>query len=485
MSVPRVESRVGAAVGFLAFVELCSGLLQGYVPVLAGDIGAKYGVSAAGLNWLNAVLLLSAAVSVPVLAKCGDLFGHRRLLRIAVILVLVGSVLVAVAPNYGLFLTGRALQGPFAAFIPLEVALVRGRLSGEAARRGIGYLVSALAFGAIIGSATAGLADAALPSVGWTLAVPALLLAVCAVIVFTLVPAGDPAPKDGPRRIDVAGFAGLSVAIAALLFGLAMAPKAGWTAPAVLLCLGVAVVVGACWVAWELRAAAPAVNLRMVRRAGLGLPFAAALCFGVGIYGAQVANTTFLASSPATAGYGLGLTPAKIGFVTLAMTLGATVFAALCARVARRIGPYVTITAGLALIAVAYMTLVVLHTQVWHFVLAHALVGAGMGLASGTYPALVTELSPAADAGIATGLYNTLRSLGGSIAGAAFAVLLSAFLLPDTGVPSLSGYLTLWAVLAGVLLVGVVFMAVAARRQAPTADRLASPAEQTVSAQAI
>jgi hypothetical protein len=50
-------------------------------------------------------------------------------------------------------------------------------LKGEAARRGIGSLVGAPAFGAIVGSATAGLADAALPSVRWTLAIPALLFA--------------------------------------------------------------------------------------------------------------------------------------------------------------------------------------------------------------------------------------------------------------------------------------------------------------------
>lgn len=193
-------------------------------------------------------------------------------------------------------------------------------------------------------------------------------------------------------------------------------------------------------------------------------------CFGVGIYGAQVANATFLAASPTVAGYGLGLSADRIGLIIMAMTLGSATCAALYARVARRIGLYATIATGLATVAAAYLTLVVLHTEVWQFVLCHAVAGAGMGLAAGAYPALVTELSPASDAGIATGVYNTLRALGGSLAGAVFAVVLSAFVLPDRGVPSLSGYLTLWSVLAAVLLAGAACTAVAGRRRAPDVD---------------
>lgn len=466
------------AVGFLAFCELCSGLLQTYVPVLAANIGAEYRVGAAGLNWLNVVLLLSSALGVPILSKCGDLFGHRRVLRIAVVLVALGSILVAVAPNYGLFLTGRALQGPFAAFLPLEVAIVRGRLTGAATRRGIGYLVGALTLGATIGATTAGSINNWMPSVHWTLAVPAALFAACAVICFTLIPPGAPVQSGagGRASIDIRGFAGLSIALAALLLGLALGPTHGWSTPWVIGLLIAAVLTGALWVRYELLVPAPGIDLRLVASSGLGLPFLAALGFGVGIYGAQVANATFLASDPAVAGYGLGLTSQQIGYVTMALTVSAALFAAWCARAARRLGLHLTIAIGLALIAAGYLLLLPLHTHVWHFVLSQLIAGAGVGFASGAYPALVIEASPASDVGIANGVYNTLRALGGALAGAVFAALLTAMVVPAKGVPSLSGYLLLWTILAALLLASAAIV-LAARRGVRSASRLSLSAE--------
>ena len=466
------------AVGFLAFVEMCSGLLQGYVPVLAANIGALYGVGAADLSWLNVVLLLSSALSVPILSKCGDLFGHRRVLRIAVVLVALGSILVAVAPDYGLFLAGRALQGPFAAFLPLEVAIVRGRVTGAATRRGIGYLVGALTVGGSIGALTAGSINSWMPSVHWTLAVPAALFAVCAVVCFALVPPSAPVQHgaEGRARIDVVGFAGLSIALGALLLGLALGPTHGWSAPWVIGLLIAAVLTGALWVWYELRIPVPAIDLRLVASSGLGLPFLAALCFGVGIYGAQVANSTFLASVPAVAGYGLGLTSLQIGFVTTALTVSAALFAAWCARMARRLGLHIPIAAGLALIAAGYLLLIPLHAHVWQFVASQLIAGSGVGLASGAYPALVIEASPASDVGIANGVYNTLRALGGALAGAVFAALLTAMVVPAKGMPSLSGYLLVWAILALLLLASAAVVLVA-RRGARSPSHLPLAAE--------
>src|SRR4051794_34259365 len=140
------ESAAGTAkiVGFLLVLEFASGLTQGWLSPLLPSILQRYDTTAANLNWVNAVFLLSSAVCVPLMSKLGDLFGHRRLLTVAVASVAAGSVLVAVAPTFGVLLLGRAIQGPLLAFLSLEFAIVRER-AGRQAGRAIGLLVGALA----------------------------------------------------------------------------------------------------------------------------------------------------------------------------------------------------------------------------------------------------------------------------------------------------------------------------------------------------
>src|SRR5215218_7923497 len=100
-------------VGFLVVLEFASGLLQGWLPPLLPGILRQYGTTAADLNWVSAVYLLSSTVCVP---------------------------LVAVAPTFGILLLGRAVQGPLGAFLPLEFAIVREHAE-ERAGRVIGLLV--------------------------------------------------------------------------------------------------------------------------------------------------------------------------------------------------------------------------------------------------------------------------------------------------------------------------------------------------------
>ncbi len=86
-----------------------AGSCANIAPVLP-SIGDEWGVSDSALTWVIAVQLLSAAVSLPAFGRLGDLYGHRRMLRIALVSVAVGSILVVVAPSFAVLLVGRFLQ---------------------------------------------------------------------------------------------------------------------------------------------------------------------------------------------------------------------------------------------------------------------------------------------------------------------------------------------------------------------------------------
>ena len=100
-----------AIVGFLVLVELTSGILQGYYTPLLTDIARFLDIHDADVNWFEAAQLMVSALVVPVLAKMGDMIGHRKILLLSTALTAVASWGVAFAPNFWLFLLAWALQG--------------------------------------------------------------------------------------------------------------------------------------------------------------------------------------------------------------------------------------------------------------------------------------------------------------------------------------------------------------------------------------
>ena len=450
-SMPGVTART--VVGFLVFCELASGFVQGFYPPLLGAIAEHLAVSDADITWFLTVQTLSAAVCVPLLAKLGDVFGHRRMLRIAVIAVLIGTLVTAFLPTYPVVLAARVLIGPLAVWLPLEIALVHNRIKGETARTSIGLLVSCLTGGAILGTIASGALSAVIPSLTIVLLVPVLFVIVSAYAVFFKVPEST----DRARvKIDVIGFIGLAVAMVTLLIGLRLASVNGFASASTIVTLVAAVVVFVLWVLWELRTDSPAIDVRLIVSKNLGPIYLTALLFGMVMFGTQSPLTTFLAANPAEVGYGFAAKPSETSRVIAVLTILATVGAAVFAPIARRIGIRTVLIAGAALAAAGQLFQLALHTQLWHIYVASAIGGIGMGLLLGALPALLAERAPHDQTGIAAGVYNSLRTLGGAAAGAVFAVVLSSFTPVGELASGLGGYLTIWAISAGAFIVAVI-----------------------------
>ncbi|GLJ78991.1 MFS transporter [Microbacterium imperiale] len=449
--MPKVSVR--AVVGFLVFCELASGFVQGFYAPLLGEIAGHLQVSDADITWFLTVQTLAAAVCVPLLSKLGDIFGHRRMLRIAVIAVLIGTVVTAFLPSYPIVLIARILVGPLAVWLPLEIALVHSRIKGETARTSIGLLVSCLTGGAILGTISAGLFSALLPSLTLVLLIPVVFVAVSVYAVFFKVPEST---SRTDARIDVLGFVGIGLAMVLLLFGLRLASSEGFTAPATVATLGAAVVVFVLWVLWELRSPSPAIDVRLIVSPRLGPVYLTAFLFGMVMFGMQAPTTTFLTADPVDTGYGFAATAGTASAVTAVVTILATVGAATFAPIARRVGIRTVLVTGALAAASGFLIQIAFHDHLWQIFLVSAVNGIGMGFLLGALPALVAELAPSDSTGIATGVYNSLRTLGGSTAGAAFAVVLAGFTASGALHSTIQGYLTIWGICAGAFLVAAV-----------------------------
>jgi MFS family permease len=116
-------------IGWFVLVELVSGILQGYYVPLFSDIVVKLGIHDSDVNWFEAAQLLLSALVVPILAKLGDMYGHKKILLIAAILTAGATWWLAFATSFWTFLVAWALQGFYVVWLPLEIALIfeRGR----------------------------------------------------------------------------------------------------------------------------------------------------------------------------------------------------------------------------------------------------------------------------------------------------------------------------------------------------------------------
>ncbi|MFG3140326.1 MFS transporter [Streptomyces sp. NPDC048211] len=453
-------TRVAAVVGFLVFVELTSGIIQGMMPTLLPELGTVLDVGAGDLNWVNAAQLLAAAVSVPLFGRLGDMYGHRRLLRVAVLCLAVGSVLVAWAPSFEVLLVGRVLQGPLAALLPLEIGLVRDRLDAAGARSAIAVLVGALTFGASAGMVISGLLREVISSVHGVLWIPAAATVLCAGVVFFLVPESRTRAEG---RVDWAGAGLLSAGLATLLLGISQGPKWGWTDAATLALFAVAAITLAAWVLVELRVAEPIVDIRLTVQRTLLPVYAASFLLGTALFGAQTALVLFVSSPGDKLGYGFGYDALGIAWLMLPSGVMAFVASLFASRLFKLIGGRGTLGFSGSLMAAGYLVLIAAHDEPWQFVVVNIVVGTGVGLALSAMPVLIVDSSPHERTAIATGIYNTAKTVGGSVAGAVFAAILTAVTFKGTGIPTIDAYTTVWWCCAGVSVLVAVAAAVVAR----------------------
>ena len=100
-----------AVVGFLVLVEFASGILQGYYTPIYPQIAEHLSISEGDINWFEAAQLIVSALCIPLLARLGDLIGHKQVLLISTAVTALGSWWLAFSPTFTTFLIGLGTPG--------------------------------------------------------------------------------------------------------------------------------------------------------------------------------------------------------------------------------------------------------------------------------------------------------------------------------------------------------------------------------------
>ncbi|MEU8763704.1 MFS transporter [Streptomyces sp. NPDC048659] len=485
MSAPTPAARTGGAggiVGVLALAGIVAALMQTLVVPLIGDLPALLHTSPSDASWVITATLLAAAVATPVAGRLGDMYGKRRLLLASTVPLIAGSVVCALSGSVVPMVVGRGLQGLGMGVVPLGISLLRDVLPPERLGSSIALMSASMGVGGALGLPfSAAVAEHA----SWRVLfwVAAALSLVVGVLVWLVAPAGNVAPAAG--RFDLPGALGLGGGLVALLLAVSKGSVWGWGSATTLGLFGTSAVVLLAWGWWELRTRDPLVDLRVTARPQVLMTNAASILVGFAMY-AQSLVVPQLLQLPEATGYGLGQSMMAMGLWMAPAGLMMMVLAPLGAKLSAARGPKVTLSVGSFVIAVGYLSSLLLMGTTWGLLIVTLICNTGVGLAYGAMPALIMGAVPQAETASANSFNTLMRSIGSSVSAAVIGVVL-AQLTTDFGghaLPSESGFRIALLIGGGVALAASAVAALIPVRPAaaPVAEPRPAPAADATTA---
>ncbi len=409
---PNAVLAVACVASFMGILDVS--IVNVALPSMRADLE----LSAAGLQWVVNGYTLTYAGLLLVGGRATDLLGRRPVFLAGLALFTLASLLGGFAQEGWQLVAARALQGVGGAvFTPATLTLITTTFLAPRERAwalGIwsGVASSAGALGGVVGGVLTGLLDWR-----WVLFVN--------VPIGLLVIAGSWwALQSEPRqplrgRLDLAGAITVTAASALLIAGLVGSEERGWVSPWTLGPLGAAVVLAVVFVAVERRTAHPLVPLSVFRIRSL------ALANGLSLLTAGLVPAVFFFVSIYLQ-QGLGMEPLQAGIALIPAGLGMVVGAQLGPRLVRRT-PLRTVFLSASLLSV--VSLVWLSRlgsgggYVTDVMLPLFFATVGFGTAGLPVTLSATADLPADRAGLASGLLNTSRQIGGAVGLAALVVV--------------------------------------------------------------
>lgn len=365
------------------------------------------------LGWVLTMVSLVAVISLPLVGKLADTYGKKRVMLILTVLFSIGSLICATADSFPILLAGRALQGTAGGMVAVSYALVRDTFPRRWVPVALGTVAAGIGVSALASPFVAGwfIDNHGWQSLFWFMLGYALLLIP---VVAVLVPETSLRLR---QRVDLLGVALLGSGVGLALVGISQGPKWGWLSAGTLLTLIGAAVLLAAFVVWELRVAAPAIDLRLLAGGALRSTLVAYLFIGFMIAGYGLLMPQML-QTPAQVGitYGVGLTATALAWWTFPTGVLTMVCGPLGGAVARRKGARLTLIGAVCAMITGLTAAALLPEQRWQMMVISALFGIGMGLYYASGPNLVMDAVPAEQSAVGAAMLGVVAQLGNAIA---------------------------------------------------------------------
>jgi len=433
--------------------------------------------SGAALQWVISAYAIVFGGALLLGGRLADLLGRRRMFVAGLLLFAASSLVCGLAWSAGSLVAFRAVQGLGGALLaPAALSLLMTTYrEGHERNIALGVYGAASGSGAAAGVLLGGLLTNYL-SWSWIFLVNVPVGLAAALLAPAVLREGR--ADLGHRHFDLRGAATATSGLMLLVYALTRATTNGWGSAATIGLLAGSAALLALFVAVEARSPWPLLPLRLFRSRSVSAANAAMTIIGAVAFSEFFVLTLYtqdvLRYSPVQSG---------VAFVAFAGTV--VVVSNVAQAVVGRIGVRATLTAGFLVSALSVGLLTRLPVDghyFWDLFPAFVLGGAGMALSF--VPVTIGGLTGVerADAGIASGLINTSRQIGGAIGIAA----ITAITAGATGnaaslAATVHGYRVALVTLLGLVLAGAAISAVFLR---PEREAAADEHEELVPAEA-
>ena len=388
----------------LSIVTIVAALGTSLINVVLPEIATQFGADMSTAQWATLSFLLASTVLIVPAGWLGDSLGRARVLQIAIVVFLTGSLVAALAPSLGVIIAGRALQGVgVAAMLALPVALVRETVRPDQIGRAMGTIGSSMATGMALGPAVGGLIAGT--SLGWRGAFWLFIPLGLAALILVKKKISSSAVSTGMRKpLDMPGLVLLAIALASYALAVTLTPGGVWGTAAIL--VGVVAVL-ILFVKVERRSASPLVNFRMLSDIKifpqLGMTF-----------GGAMVMMTFTIIPPFYLTMALGLDTGWMGAVMAVGPIMAILSGVPAGRLVDKLGANRITVLGLGMMTIASVMFVFL-PPVWGvigFLIAAIILTPGNQLFMAGNNTAVMSKADRIQQGAVSGILNLSRNLG-------------------------------------------------------------------------
>ena len=374
------------------------------------------------LQWVVNAYTVTFAGFLLLGGRAADLLGRRRVFVGGLLLFALASLAGGIADSQAVLIAARALQGLGGAVIaPASLSILTTTFAeGPARNRAVGIWGAMGGAGGAAGVLLGGVLTSAL-SWRWILFINVPIGVLAGIFAHRMI--AETRGATTTRHFDFSGALAATAGLTLLVFGIVRTDVTGWGSAQTLALIGAGVVLLLAFLVIEGRfARAPLMPLRIYASRTLSAANVVVLLVGGATFGMWFFVSLYLQQV-------LGYSPIKAGLAFLPMTLCIVVGSTVASRIVARVGVKRLLVTGLTLQTIGLLlfgTIATHGTYLGDMLVPSLLVAMGIGLSF--VPATIAAVAGVApaEAGLASGLVNTARLVGGALGLAILAAIATA-----------------------------------------------------------
>jgi EmrB/QacA subfamily drug resistance transporter len=399
---------LGAMCFALFMVMLDNTVVNVALPSIQRDLGA----SISQLEWVINGYTLTFAVLIATGGRLGDIFGRRLMFLAGVVIFAITSATAGLAQDPAMLIGSRAIQGVGGALmLPATLSIITHAFPASERGRAIGMWAGVSALALSIGPVVGGFLT---EYVTWRAIFFINLPVAVAAVIVTVFAVGESRDETVDRRVDYPGVVTLTAGLTAIVLALIEGNSWGWGSTETISLLTGGALALVAFVAIELRSPAPMVEFALFKtRQFIG---ATSVAF---IITFAMLGTFFFMAIYLQDILGYGALEAGIRFLPTTIVIAAV--APISGRIADRVGAVWPMSIGLAVLSVSMFMFSGIDTGTTYSGLLVPFILLGFGIALVMSPMSTAAMNAVSvqKAGIASGVLQMARMVGGTVGVAA------------------------------------------------------------------